>query len=1113
MNGTDSKKHPYTCGPTNTTSVDMSLIIYNWYTQAYVACEIWFRRNPPGQTGAAPFPGSFSAPPLGNEVEPDPQLIVTLENLSFIQARGVRCYGVCYIEAFHLSFIRGGLSCDGVCSVYVSDSNFSNCNTALRLNGTVQFRSSHLNVTNTIFYSNSAAIDVSNAVPAMIYIAHSKFYHNGPQQVIKIVNNNTLNDKNMQIQIHDCVFQDNNLLARYFDEAHLIHIFSVSQSVGIVDFYRNNFALNKGGYVYVDGCLDSTFENLQMVKTTSNTLMVTHTVSCSKGITVQMRNCLINGTIIRSSNPAVTAIKVVANQVKMSMNNVTVQSNKDFVFYFFAKNGTLTINNSVFANNSVKYKNDLLIISKKSHDYGPPDLPGITQEGHIVVKVQNTRFFKNRGLTSILKLDHTSTTLVNVTFNDNIVEGRGGDIYISNNNSIFLLNNLFTRSTRHYYASAFVYSNVESHSYLSIKDSSFESKSTDLEVTILLDLRYGIYLSIDTASNITCPLDRYIYLDNKINMTQVQTLSGRRIEDTYKPSCRKCHFGFYNLQRVSAITDATGNMEQCLRCPYGGNCSQGIVARPNFWGYLKKKNPPTVAFNICPLEYCGPNPASKQISSYHSCYGNRGGFLCGQCNEGYTEAMFSTECRESKDCNDYWFWFFSAAYIICLSFLFIIRPCLLEFLWKHIVWFRNRNHDGNPLRFSASDGQSGNGKHFDHAVLKTIFYFYQIVELLLITTSSEDLINKFKFIHPLVSVFNFQIRSWNEKFGCPFPGLTAVTKQLFSSLTVFGTIACISTTCLIHKAMSYTGCIKGPRINLYLAAAVETLLLGYERLTDVSLSLLNCVPVNSEYRLFLDGNVHCWQWWQYPLISFIVVFVVPFIFVLYWGSRKLNQQSVSTKELTMACIMPLPLLCYWAVRYCFNKETRGWQEDTEEIKVVLQEPFRPPEEEEDEGTLYWESVLIGRRLVLLCLHSFIADPMLRLLCLDCACMAIFMHHLYKKPYRDTLANACESVSLFSLVIIATFSLAEASLVSEGIEVVGPTEKVFGVLQWIELVLLGVAPTCLGVLVSLAVLSQLVRLIFLVIMFFRRHLVRRNWRRSRSSAPYSLRRSLLYSLCM
>lgn len=156
--------------------------------------------------------------------------------------------------------------------------------------------------------------------------------------------------------------------------------------------------------------------------------------------------------------------------------------------------------------------------------------------------------------------------------------------------------------------------------------------------------------------------------------------------------------------------------------------------------------------------------------------------------------------------------------------------------------------------------------------------------------------------------------------------------------------------------------------------------------------------------------------------------------------------------------------------------------------------------------MYWESVLIGRRLVLLSLHSFIADPMLRLLCLDFACMAIFVHHLCKKPYRDTKANACESISLVSLVIIATFSLAEASLVSEGVEVSGPTERVLLVFDWIELALLAVAPTCLGVLVFLAVLSQTLRLFFLVIMFFRVQLIRLKlrWR-----AQFPLRRPLLY----
>jgi len=167
--------------------------------------------------------------------------------------------------------------------------------------------------------------------------------------------------------------------------------------------------------------------------------------------------------------------------------------------------------------------------------------------------------------------------------------------------------------------------------------------------------------------------------------------------------------------------------------------------------------------------------------------------------------------------------------------------------------------------------------------------------------------------------------------------------------------------------------------------------------------------------------------------------------------------------------------------------------------MVLQAPFRQPVED-DEGTLYWESVLIGRRLVLLVLHSFIADPMLRLLCLDFACMAIFVHHLCKKPYRDTIANACESISLVALIIIATFSLAEASLVSEGIQVSGPVETVFRVFEWTELAFLAVAPMCLSVLISLAVLSQLCRLFFHAIVFFR----------GQKAQSSDLRNPLLYS---
>ena len=146
-------------------------------------------------------------------------------------------------------------------------------------------------------------------------------------------------------------------------------------------------------------------------------------------------------------------------------------------------------------------------------------------------------------------------------------------------------------------------------------------------------------------------------------------------------------------------------------------------------------------------------------------------------------------------------------------------------------------------------------------------------------------------------------------------------------------------------------------------------------------------------------------------------------------------------------------------------------------------------------------------MVLLCLHSFLADPMLRLLCLTFACLAILLHHLYKRPFRDPIANACETFSLIALVIISTFSLAEASLVSEGTEIGGPRENVFKVLQWIELALLGVVPACLFMLVSLVVLSQLFRLFLHVLMWDQRQPQRLNrvWH-----FPVDSSRPLLYS---
>ena len=102
--------------------------------------------------------------------------------------------------------------------------------------------------------------------------------------------------------------------------------------------------------------------------------------------------------------------------------------------------------------------------------------------------------------------------------------------------------------------------------------------------------------------------------------------------------------------------------------------------------------------------------------------------------------------------------------------------------------------------------------------------------------------------------------------------------------------------------------------------------------------------------------------------------------------------------------------------------------------------------------------------------------MVRLLCLNFACAVILVHHLLRKPFKDAMVNKCETTSLLALVLIATSSVAKATLISNGTNPEGPTKDYLLVLQWIELGLLSFLPLALLVLVILALVSQAIRLL-------------------------------------
>ena len=618
----------------------------------------------------------------------------------------------------------------------------------------------------------------------------------------------------------------------------------------------------------------------------------------------------------------------------------------------------------------------------------------------------------------------------------------------------------------------------ESGGPIKIKNTSFNCNTNSrLTRQPILRVFSGGYFDIDPSSSMQCAvgsslqfknLSHFIYDGGKEN-------TFCRINVTTELfSCRMCPPKMYSLQRGFSRGLMVRKDIKCLQCPFGAHCNgpNNILAKPNFWGYkiTNASNFSSLKFFPCPWEYCRQqNPDTYHENGYNSCHGYRSGILCGQCVPGYSETLFSTECRKSVECNwNYPLWIMMAVYTLVLTIYLLKKPPLASFLKNQILWFRR---DRRQAFLERSTGHTG--EETEHGYLKIAFYFYQVADLLS-TDSLENTMTQVRYISTIVAAFNFQIHVVDEGIGCPFAGLNAVTKELFFSALVFAAIAHVFIIYCLHLAVNLTMCRGKPLFVHYVAVAVEILLLGYERLAETSLKMMHCVSIGSTSRLYFDGNIVCWQWWQHALLAFNAVFVLPFVGVLYWGSGKLYNKTISWKGFVGACIAPLPFLVCWLVKGLYTKSyttqshnpTGVRDECADEISKIVHGPFRPPGDK-DQGTLYWESVLIGGRLVLLTFRAFIPNSMICFLCMSVACVVMLVIHLIKKPFRDPAADKLGTLSLSALACIAITNLTMATLKSSAVKPEGPNKYIMVVLRWIEVAILCVFPMVVAVLILIA----------------------------------------------
>ena len=826
-------------------------------------------------------------------------------------------------------------------------------------------------------------------------------------------------------------------------------------------------------------------------------------------------------------------------------SNGVVPCRETSVFKFVLKNSSIIVINTTFVNNfcnifsayfsesSRLYITDSAFVGNKNSGNGTGGVLIVNgakkQSWNYDTRIKRVLFQENIGNSaSVLTVINGNVLLTKCTFLNNFVQYPGGIVFSPDGGSVNLAiyNSVFRQTipkivinnTKEFIATSFL--RLFSAPNLLIGNTTFDQQTKSKDPLIFVPEGNLVFIYNNSLSY--CPLGQAI--KRYANRYKVYRVDHSRNHSEFISqitfSCQECDYNFYSLQRGTARGFIVDDGFKCLSCPRGADCFPVIKSKTNYWGYHASWNPPKLAFAICPFGYCKSPPSSSP--EYNACQGKRTGVMCGMCSQGYTEDLWSTYCTSLKDCNDHWFWILFLALIFSIAIILVFKPPFVTFCSKHILWFKRTNRIVNiqdyrditsffsmreetaheNMSLSLKEERKQDKRQFSRFV-EIIFYFYQIAQLLLSSSSLKETFYS-QLLEPVLGFFNFQPSFTKRGFGCPFSGLTPETKLVFKIAPLIGALIAIFSIYGLNSLYCRIRGAVGPAIAPYLQASINTIFLGYVTLATVSISLIQCVFVAGKNRWFYDGNILCYQWWQYASYTFIAVFVIPFIFVLALVSFKLHHDNITARQFIIAIIFPLPFLLMWMFRLACPSGVVSVEDNqnTVALKEILFAPYRQPDDSNKGGTLYWHSVLIARRSILVLIFCVVTEPSIRLFCMTVTCAIVFCCHLQVKPFQNSLANNIESLSLLFLIILGLVNLFKSMFVGSAQNIKGSLITVLEVFQWLEIVMLGLFPAALLLLLSLTIISFSVRVLFVfcgsIFNFFIRPCAQR-WM-SRDSAP-------------
>ncbi len=558
----------------------------------------------------------------------------------------------------------------------------------------------------------------------------------------------------------------------------------------------------------------------------------------------------------------------------------------------------------------------------------------------------------------------------------------------------------------------------------------------------------------------------------------------------------------------------------------------------------------------------------------------RVGPLCGRCEAGYSESLFSTECLPNETC-DPWslFWFIVGVYGLLYCLFFVFEPEWSAMVQSFSTWMwtrccRRNKTQPPPVRDRAQPQR----EEKEPGAYMTIFMYYvQIPDLLKISIlyndGREEPLNE--LYNSITSVFTFD--SVGLAFNkCLFQDVTPVIKVglksafigylfgIFVLLLIIGLL--LRLFCGIGKGQddnwiprhsertvrisrhsplpsghwpmtpryspassavtargfgmalptspvaprgSGTASLVTPRGSLmasqtstttagvpwsperesiavgvrFIGAFVALILYTYEYVSENGFILLKCVHIYSldQNVLFIDGNEQCYQAWQYFLILFVCVYVVPMFVVVGLGPILLRERKIKVMVFVLSLILPLVFLPVFFLLYVKHRKTMLQSASNSDYKKhgavqtvvhLLAEPYKLNEL----GGLCWEGVIILRRLILVAIATMVRSVLTRHLLLVIACLLALVTHNRIQPFTKKSCNLLESVSLFVLLGISMMNLIKGVYFDSGEVPLSTADSMFHVYDYVEVFLVSVIPACILLFVLLCIVIRFVALI-------------------------------------